>query len=340
MREEGFIVSAGPHIQTQESIQKMMYGFILALLPATIMGVYYFGKRAIIIILASVISAVVFDAILGRLIQKRDTVRDGDAIFTGLVLALIMPITTPWWAIIIGVFIALLVGKHVYGGLGSNPFNPPLIGWAALQLSFPSHLDISGSVLGVVKLEGISALVEDYSYFSENYGIESLSGLGAKVKVFIKALLGWKAVPGSDQLVGCVGQLCALAIIIGAVYLLWKKYISWHIPVSFLVTIVIFSLIFYKGDRAYLYPFILVQLLAGGSLIAAFFVAAEPVTSPLTSVGMIIFGCGAALITMIGRFWGKWVDPVWFGLLVMNCFTPLIDRIFKPKPFGRVKSSA
>jgi len=161
--------------------------------------------------------------------------------------------------------------------------------------------------------------------------------LGAKIKLFIHALLGWKPLPG-EALVGCVGQICALAIIIGAVFLLWKRYISWHIPVSFLVTVIVFSLVFHKGE--YLFPFTTVQLLAGSTLLAAFFVATDPVTTPLTGAGMIVFGCGAALIAMIGRFWGKWVDPTYFGILVMNCFTPLIDRILKPKPFGRIKSRA
>jgi len=340
MKEEGFIVSVGPHVQGKESISSMMLGFIIALIPAVIAGVYYFRIKAIEVILVSVISAVAVEAALQKIMHKEVTItKDYHAILIGLLFGLILPANIPWWAVVVGVFVGLLVGKHVYGGLGSNPFNPVLVGWASLRLGFMSHMDISGSILGVVKLEGIGALAEDYSYFSEGYGIESWSSLGGKIKLLIHTLLGWKPLPG-EELVGCVGQICALAIIIGAIYLFWKKYISWHIPVGFLGAVLIFSILFYKGEKEFLYPYILVQLLSGGTLLAAFFIATDPITTPVTGAGMLIFGVMAGMIAMIGRLWGSWIEPVWFAILAMNGFTPLIDRLVKPRPLGRVKSSA
>ena len=152
MKEEGFIVSVGPHVQGKESITSIMLGFIIALIPAVIAGIYYFRMKAIEVILISVISAVIIEAGLQKIMKREVTVlTDYHAILTGLIFGLILPANIPWWAIIIGVFTGLLVGKHVYGGLGSNPFNPVLVGWASLRLGFMSHMDISGSILGVVK---------------------------------------------------------------------------------------------------------------------------------------------------------------------------------------------
>jgi len=337
MKEERLIVSLHPHIQGVETVSKMMFITTAALIPAAAVGVYFFGINAIKVIVISVLSAVGFEAGLQKLMKREITINDGSAVLTGLLFALILPPTSPWWMVILGVFVGMLVGKHVYGGLGSNSFNPVCVGWAALKLSFPSYLDISGSILGAVKSEGITALVEDYSYFSEQYGIESLEGIGAKIKVLLKVILAWKPIPGAT-LVDCVGQVSALAIIIGGIFLIWKRYINWRIPVGFLASIIIFSAIF--GSKEYLYPYILVQLLTGSTLLAAFFVATDPVTTPLTGLGNIVFGVLLGLITMIGRLWGSWVEPVWFCILVTNGFTPLIDRLTKPKPFGRVKESA
>ncbi len=335
--EEKLIVSLYPHIQSAESVPRIMFITAAALIPAVISGVYFFGINAIKVMVIAVLSAVVFEAGLQRLMKREITIRDGSALLTGLLFGLILPPTSPWWMIISGVFFGMLVGKHVYGGLGNNPFSPVAVGWAALQLSFPSYLDISESILGRVKIEGISALVEDYVYFSEQYGIESLEGIGAKIHLLFKVILAWKPMPG-EALVSCVGQVSALAIIIGGLFLIWKKYINWRIPVSFLASIILFSILFKGGEFLYLY--VLVQLLSSGTLLAAFFIATDPVTTPMRGLGMIAFGVLLGLIVVIGRIWGTWIDPIWFCVLVMNAFTPLIDRLTKPKPFGRLKESA
>lgn len=340
MKEEGFVVSVGPHIQSEESVSKVTYGFIIALLPALVAGVYFFKMQAVQVILVSLVAAVVIDAVLQKVFYKKVSFNNY-AIFAGLLFAAILPVSVPWWAIVIGMFVGLLIGQYVYGGLGSNPFNPVLVGWAALKLSYPGYMDFTGSILGVVKLEGISSLVEDYSYFGENYKIENWSSLGAKIKLLMKTLLGWKPVPGYEQIVCCIGGIMAIAIIIGGIFLLWKRYISWHAPAGFLLTVLIFSILFYKGDKSYLYPYVLIQLFSGSTLLATFFLVTDPVTTPFTGLGMFVFGILAGLVTMIGRLWSRtWVEPVWFAVLLGNAFTPLIDRLVKPKPFGRVKSSA
>lgn len=337
MKERGLIVSLHPHIQSSETLPRVMFITMAALVPAIISGIYFFGINAVKVTIIAVLSAVVFEAGLQKIMKREITISDGSAILTGLLFALILPPTSPWWMVILGVFVGILVGKHVYGGLGSNPFNPVCVGWAALKLGFPAYLDISGSILGVVKSEGISALVEDYSYFSEQYGIESLKGIGAKIHLLFKVILFWKPMPGAT-LVDCIGQVSALAVIIGGLFLIWRGYINWRIPVSFLASLILFSLIF--GGKEYLYPYILVQFLTGSTLLAAFFVATDLVTTPITGWGMVVFGAFLGLITMVGRLWGSWVEPVWFCVLVVNGFVPLIDRLSKPKPFGRVKESA
>ncbi len=339
MKDKGFVVSVGPHIQGRESIPRIVYGVVIAILPAIIAGVYFFKMEAVKVIVAALVSAIVFDALLQKLICKKVDLTNGHALLMGLLFATIMPIGVPWWAVAAGVFVGLLVGEYVYGGFGNNPFNPVIVGWAALKLSYPGYLSVASSVLGVLKLEGISAIVEDYGYFSDAYGVENWSTLGGKLKLLGKILLGWKAGAWGDHLFGCVGCICALAILIGAAFLFIKRYISWYAPVGFLATILFFSLVFYKGDKQYLYPFVLIQLFSGSTLLAAFFFVTDFATTPFTGLGMFIFGVMAGLVTMLGRLWGKWVDPVWFAILVANAFTPLIDRFVRPKPFGRVKSS-
>ena len=337
MRQQGLIVSTGPHVHSGESVQKMNFTFIIALLPAIGTGLYVFGVSALQVLVLAVVSAVAFEAGLQKLMGREITLRDNSAILTGILLALILSPTVPWWAVLTGTFAGLLIGKHIYGGLGSNPFHPVLVGWATIKLSYPSQLDMSISVPGVVKLEGLEALAQDYAYFAEAYGIESWETIGAKMKLFLKLLWRWEYIPGMDEMVANIGGMSAIALLIGALFLLWRRYISWHIPIGFLVPVFVFSAIF--GNKEYLYPFVLIQLLGGGTLLAAFFIATDPVTTPMTSHGMFVFGILCGFITMVGILWGSWIEPVWFAILVGNAFTPLIDKLFKPRPFGRVRSA-
>ena len=340
MKDKGFVVSVGPHIQSGVSLEGIFTTFSMAILPALVVAVYFLKMQAIKVIVVSVVAAVVIDAFLQWLFKKEINLKNPYAIFTGLLFAAIMPVTMPWWGICAGLFMGLLVGLYVYGGVGSNPFNPVLVGWAILKLSYPGYMDMSSSILGVLKLEGIGAIIEDYSYLSESYGIEEFNTLGAKFKLLLKFLLQWKTGAWSDELVLYTGSICALALIIGGLFLIWRRYASWHAPVGFLLTVFCFSVIFYKGDRSYLFPYLLIQLLAGSTLITAFFLVTDPVTTPVTNAGMFVFGVLAALVMMLGRLWGKWIDPGFFGVLVANAFTPLIDRIVKPKPFGRFTTVA
>lgn len=357
MKEQTFVVSVPPHIQSVESIQKIMVTTAIALVPTLAWGVFHFGVNALKVIIICVASAVFFEAAIQKIMRREITIKDGSAVLMGLLFACILPTTAPWWMILAGIFFGLLIGKHVYGGLGNNPFNPLLVGWAALRLSFPDLMAKSATPLGILKTQGISAALEQFKYGDLIIG----------------------------KTPGMIGEVCALAILIGGIFLLIRGYITWHIPVSFLGTVVAFSgtlwnpksflivalmalivgivcqrlrytsLVFLAGaiiatvifayimqhvaaPKEYINPTF--HLFTGGLMLAAFFVATDHATSPVIGRGMIVFGFGCGLITMIGRQWGGWVEPIWFAILVMNGFAPLIDRQIRVAPFGRVKVHA
>ncbi len=356
MKEQTFVVSVGPHIQSVETTQKIMVTSTIALLPTVLAGIYFFGVNAIKVLVISVAAAVFFEAAIQKIMHKDITIMDGSAVLMGVLFACILPSTSPWWMILTGIFFGMLIGKHVYGGLGNNPFHPVLVGWASLRLSFPNLMDKSATPLGILKTQGVSAALEQFKYGDLIIG----------------------------KTPGMIGEVCALAILIGGIFLLVKGYITWHIPVSFLATVVAFSgtlwdpksflllavialvagivlqrlkytslavlagviiatIIFaYLMHRAvpgeYVNP--VFHLFTGGLMLGAFFVATDPATSPVMGRGMVVFGFGCGLITMIARQWGSWVEGIWFAILVMNGFAPLIDRFIRAAPFGRVKASA
>lgn len=356
MKEQTFVVSVPPHIQSVETTQRIMVTTTIALLPTVLAGIYFFGLNALKVIIISVVAAVAFEAALQKIMRRDITINDGSAVLMGLLFACVLPPTAPWWMIILGVAVGMVAGKHIYGGLGSNPFNPVLVGWAALRLSFPTHLDRSATPLGVLKYQGVDAVLEKFKYMDLTVG----------------------NTPGS------IGEVCAIAILIGGLVLLWKGYITWHIPVSFLANAAVFGAVFLKpalmwkialillviwvayfivqrtslvliilmliamgfayilksigAEAAYADP--MFHLLAGGMMLGAFFLATDMVTTPVTGTGMLIFGMGCGMLTMIARLWGSWVEPMLFAILVMNGFTPLIDRYIRVAPFGKVKASA
>lgn len=357
MKEQSFVVSVPPHIQSVETIQKIMVTTAIALVPTLAWGVFHFGINALKVIIISVVAAVFFEAALQKIMHRDVTIKDGSAVLIGLLFACILPPTAPWWMILPGIFFGLLIGKHVYGGLGNNPFNPILVGWAALRLSFPDLMDKSATPLGILKTQGVSAALEQFKYGDLIIG----------------------------KTPGMIGEVCALAILIGGILLLIRGYITWHIPVSFLGTVAAFSgtlwnpksfllvaaialivgivcqrlrytsLVVLAGatiativfayimqhvaaPREYINPTF--HLFSGGLILGSFFIATDPTTSPVTGRGMIVFGFGCGLITMIARQWGAYVEGIWFAILVMNGFAPLIDRQIKVAPFGRAKVHA
>lgn len=299
-------ISPSPHITSSVTVKSIMYGVILALVPAVLVGVWVFGASALVLIVVTTVAVVVFEALWQKLRGQSITIADGSAIITGLLLALNLPPSLPVWMAVVGAFVSIIVGKQVYGGLGKNPFNPALVGRVFLLVAFPVHMThwtldgvTTATPLGLAKFQGV---VTPYS----------------------KLFLG--------NIGGCIGETSALAILIGGLYLVYKQYIDWRIPVGYIGTVVVLSLVFGQDP--------LFHVLSGGLLLGAFFMATDLVTTPITRTGKWIFGIGAGVIVAVIRFYGGYPEGVSFSILIMNAVTPLIDRYTRQRKFGEVRKSA
>ena len=279
------IVSLSPHAHGNDSVERNMYGVMIALLPALLVSLWFFGLGSAIVCATSVIACVFFEWAINKYIlgRERNTVLDGSAALTGLLLGFNLPSNLPIWIIIIGALVAIGVGKMTFGGLGQNIFNP--------------------------------ALVLDYL---------------EKVPDAMGLMLG----NGYTEGVGTVGELCALALLAGFAYMLWKKIITWHIPVSIIGTIFVLAGLFHLADPVYADPFTVI--LSGGLMLGAIFMATDYVTSPMTPKGQIIYGVSIGVLTLVIRNWGSYPEGMSFAILIMNAFTPLINMYVKPKRFGEV----
>lgn len=312
------IISPAPHIHGGDTISKNMIGVIIALVPALLVGFYYFGLGAIIVTLTAVIASVAFEYLIQRFIFKTETsIGDGSAALTGLLLAMNLPSNLPIWIIIIGALVAIGIGKMTFGGLGNNPFNPALVGRVFLLISFPVQMTswpiptpMAGTYLDAET--GATALALMKSHAGE-------------VPSMIDMLIG--------RMGGSLGEVSALALLAGLVYLLATKIISWHIPVSILVTVLVFTgILHWSNPEVYATPSM--HLLSGGLLLGAIFMATDYVTSPMNSRGMLVYGVGIGIITVVIRVFGAYPEGVSFAILIMNAFTPLINTYIKPKRFG------
>ena len=316
------VVSISPHIRSEVTISAIMYSVLLALLPASLAGVYFFGFPALKIMLLGIIGAVAAEAMIQPLLGQKISVRDGSAAVTGLLLALTLPPTIPWYMVLVGSAIAIILGKSIYGGLGNNPFNPALIGRVVLLISWPVQLTRwqNPTYLFSKSIDAVTAATP--------LGILKNEGLAGIADVrLLDLLLGNRS--------GCIGEIAVLAILLGFGFLLWKGYVTWHIPVSCIATVFLVGGIFWLiNPNQYANPAF--HLLSGGLILGACFMATDMVTSPMTSKGMIIFGMGIGLITIIIRLFGGYPEGVSFAILLMNAGCPLIDRYTKPKAFGRV----
>ncbi len=315
---EKLIISPAPHIHGGDSVEKNMYGVVIALIPALLAAFYFFGLGALIVSLTAVIACVVFEYLIQRFLFKSEvTVLDGSAALTGLLLAFNLPSNLPLWMIIIGSLVAIGLGKMSFGGLGNNPFNPALVGRVFLLISFPVEMT-SWPVV-----EPLST-----AYLDATTGATLLSIIkegGADMPMNIKMLIGHK--PGS------IGEVSAIALLIGMTYMFIRKIISWHIPVSIFATVIIFGgALHLANPMEYASPF--VHLLTGGLMLGAIFMATDYVTSPMNPRGMLVYGVGIGLLTIVIRTWGAYPEGISFAILIMNGFTPLINFYIKPKRFG------
>lgn len=321
------IVSLSPHVHGGDSVQRNMYGVCVALIPTLLASLYFFGLGAAIVLVTSVLSCVFFEWAISRFLLRKEelTITDGSAVLTGLLLGFNLPSNLPVWIILIGALVAIGVGKMTFGGLGCNPFNPALVGRVFLLISFPVQMTtwpLPGQLT---------------SYLDAQTGATPLAIMKDAVKSGDVSALD--ELPHAfdllfGQIGGSLGEVSALAVLIGLVYMLVRKIITWHIPVSILATVVILSGLLNIYDPIYADP--ISVLFSGGLMLGACFMATDYVTSPMTARGQIIYGIGIGAITVVIRTFGAYPEGMSFAILIMNAFTPLINTYNKPKRYGRV----
>ena len=330
------IISPSPHIYSGDSISKNMYGVLIALIPAFLVSLYSFGLGALIVTIVSVISCVFFEYFIQKFLMKKEpAIYDGSAMLTGVLLAFNLPSNLPIWIIIIGAFAAIGIGKMSFGGLGNNIFNPALVGRVFLLISFPAQMT-TWPVAGEFPM----------TYLDAQTGATTLSIIhfGNDFAKLTESVIGHTG--------GSLGEVSEIAIILGLAYLLFRKIITWHIPVSIIGSVIVFTGLLFAGNIAHAYytydvtPHIsaiidsfnvynpLIHLTSGGLIFGAVFMATDYVTSPMTKKGMIIYGILIGFITVSIRIFGAYPEGMSFAILIMNALTPLINTYTKPKRFG------
>lgn len=321
------IVSLSPHVHSTDSVQKNMYGVCIALVPALLASLYFFGVGAAIVLATSVLACVFFEWAINKFIMRRDniTITDGSAILTGLLLGFNLPSNLPIWIILIGALVAIGIGKMTFGGLGCNPFNPALVGRVFLLVSFPVQMTtwpVPGNLT---------------AYLDAETGATPLAIMKSAIKAGDASLL--KELPDAFTLLvgqtgGSLGEVSALALLIGFVYMLVRRIITWHIPVSILATVFVLSGLLHLSNPVYASPETV--LMTGGLMLGACFMATDYVTSPMTHKGQLIYGISIGFLTVVIRTFGAYPEGMSFAILIMNAFTPLINTYCKPKRFGEV----
>ena len=325
------IVSLSPHAHGNDSVEKNMYGVIIALVPALLVSLFYFGIGSAIVLATSVLACVFFEWAITKFMlgKEKTTICDGSAILTGLLLGFNLPSNLPIWIIIIGALVAIGIGKMTFGGLGNNPFNPALVGRCFLLVSFPAQMTswpVAGQLGRYLDAETGATPLAIMKMAIKEGNPDLLADLPSATHL----LLGSNPTGG----LGTIGEVCALALLIGLAYMLWKKIITWHIPVSIIGTVFVFSAIMHFANPIYADPF--TEILSGGLMLGAIFMATDYVTSPMTAKGQIIYGIAIGFLTIVIRNWGSYPEGMSFAILIMNGFTPIINMYIKPKRFGEV----
>ena len=327
------IVSLSPHVHGTDSVERNMYGVVIALLPALLVSFLYFGLGSAIVCATSVAACVVFEWAINKFLLKKDrvTVCDGSAVVTGLLLGFNLPSNLPVWIIVIGALVAVGIGNMTFGGLGCNLFNPALVGRCFLLVSFPAQMT-SWPQAGQLT-----------SYLDAETGATPLSVMKWAIKSGDASVL--EQLPGSFSMLiglpdtcqtgaGSLGEVCALALLLGLAFMLWRKIITWHTPVSIILTVFVLSGLLHLASPVYADTFSVI--FSGGLMLGAIFMATDYVTSPMCSRGQLVYGVGIGLLTVVIRNWGAYPEGMSFAILIMNAFTPLINTYIKPKRFGEV----
>ena len=319
-----YLISGSPHVHGGESTKKIMYSVIIALMPAFLFSIYYFGFNAVRVTLIAVAACVLTEWLIQKFLIKGEcTISDGSAIITGMLLAFNLPSNIPAWMIIIGSIVAIGIGKMSFGGLGNNPFNPALVGRVFMLISFP----VAMTTWPTPKPLFGEALTD---------AVTGPTALG-----FVKEALA-QGVPANEltsQITeniyysGSLGEIGSIAIIIGGLFLIFRKVIDWQTPVIIIATVGIISTVCWLIDPAqFVHP--MIHIFGGGLMLGAFFMATDMATSPMTMKGKIVFSIGVGALTIIIRLWGAYPEGMSFAILIMNAFVPLINKICKPKRFG------
>ena len=323
--KETYLLTTSPHIHNTESIPRVMYSVVIALIPAILVSIYYFGLSALMIYAISIVSCLVFEAAAQKVMGRPITIGDGSILITAILLAMNIPSTSPWWLVVIGALVAVVLGKQIYGGLGHNPFNPVLVARILLLMSFPIQM---------------TAWVKPAPLFSGVDAVSMATPLGdMKTTLMMKGAIDMSQFNYMDSFIGFVGgslgETSVLALLAGGIFLLARRVITWQIPTAFIGTVFAMTGVFWLIDpTSYANP--VFHILSGGLMLGALFMATDMVTSPVYPTGMLVFGIGCGVITVIIRLFGGYPEGVAFSILLMNAATPLIDRYTAPKKFGLI----
>ena len=322
------IATSNPHIRSNETTRSIMLDVIIAMLPALAFAIFNFGLRALTLTAVSVVACIFWEWLYRKLMKKPQSIGDLSCVVTGMLLAFVCPVHMPYWMIIIGDFFAIVVVKQLFGGIGKNFLNPALAGRAVLLASYAGTMTswvdpaagkaaIIGSNADVVTTATPLAIMKtgDFAELMATYGVD---------KMFI------------GQIPGSLGEVSAVALLIGGAYLIWRKVINWQTPVAYIATVAVLTFLFPKQGTGL--EWMLYSVFGGGLFLGAFFMATDYATSPVTKKGQVIFGIGCGLFTVLIRYFGSYNEGVCYSIMVMNLLVALIDKYTKPTRFGVVKS--
>ena len=320
------IVSIGPHVKTEESTAKIMWTVNAALLPATLMSVYFFGLPAVMVILVCIVTSLLAEAGMQVLLKKPITLSDGSAFLTGLLLAMNLPANVPLYIPFVGSIVAIMIAKHLFGGLGYNIFNPALVGRAFVLISFAKIMTTFTQPVSNIMAMDAKTMATPLTVLKED-GLARLLELYPNIHRDL--LIGNRA--------GSLGETATIALLLGAAFLMIKRYITWHIPLTFIATVGILSWIF-GGKDGLMTGDPIFYMMSGGLVLGAFFMATDYVTGPSVRSAQIVFGICTGILTVLIRLKGGYPEGVMFAILLMNCFAPLLDRSMRSRVFGKAEA--